>query len=606
MKYLWILVIAYLWCVDGMAQEKQDSTKDPNLITRIKEKEVAQKALHAIVRKPEADTVFNFKSEDAFIPYQGKIIRKINVKSIPFSRTVQDTTKKFQSKVAQIAEGLHTETQERVVRNNLFIKEGQVLNPYRLADNERYLRDLNFIKDSRIFVIQENEDSDSVDLLIMTRDVFSIGASLDPDSPTSVNWLFQEANLLGSGLRIAYSGLYDSDRSPKFGFSNTISQNSLAGTFINGTIGHTVINNARSLGNENESALYLRLERPLFMPYAKWAGGIEFSRNWSDNVFTKPDSLFANYIYSIQDYWAGFTFGENRNLRLGRENRNRKFVAARVLDQHFIRFPGIELSDRDQLIYTNRLLVLTQLTLFKQNFYKTKFVYGFGRTEDVPYGYSVSITAGWERQSGIERPYMGGEVKKSFTNNGNIITLGAQAGGYSRGGDTEDLRVNLTASYFTKVYDMSSLKVRHNLEFGVSRFYNRKIKSQLDINDQNGIQGFKPDSLFGNTRLRLRMQSIFFTNWKLIGFNFAVVPQVDLAFLSRSNQSAVGGKFFQGLSLGLRTRNENLIFNTIELRGFYYPSTVETLDHFGINVNASLRIKYPTTLVRPPETIFDL
>ena len=227
-----------------------------------------------------------------------------------------------------------------MIRNNLFIKEGQALNPYRLADNERYLRDLNFIKDSRIYVIQEDIDDDSVDLLVMTRDVFSLGASLDPNSPTAANWLLQEANLLGTGLRIAYTGLFDSDREPRFGSEYSISQNSINGSFINGTVGYTTINTARSLGNENEKALFLRLNRPLFMPYAKWAGGVELSRNWSSNVFTKSDSLFANYVYSIQDYWGGFTFGEARSTRLNIENRHRRFLSARILDQHYIRQPG--------------------------------------------------------------------------------------------------------------------------------------------------------------------------------------------------------------------------------------------------------------------------
>ncbi|MEQ9592900.1 MAG: hypothetical protein RLN86_09890 [Cyclobacteriaceae bacterium] len=598
-------LICILFSASTQVEAQKDSTRN-GIIDRIKEKEVTGKAIGSITRKPEADTVFNYKSEDAFIPYEGKIIRKITVNQIQFNRLIQDTTKVMKNSLIKIGEGLHTDTKERTVRNNLFIREGQPLNPYRLADNERYIRDLNFIKDARIYVIQEFDDSDSVDLLIMTRDVFSIGVSGVPESTDEFSWLLQEANLLGSGLKIAYSGIFDSDRRPQFGFSNSISQNSIAGTFIDGTIGHTTIDDARSLGNENESALYLRLNRPLFMPYARWAGGVELSRNWSENVFSKPDSSFAKYAYSVQDYWAGFTFGELRSARLGKENRNRRFLSARVLDQHFISQPDIELNPIEELRYSNRLLFLSQLTLFKQNFYKTKYVFGFGRTEDIPYGYSISLTAGWERQAGIERPYAGGDITKSFTNNGNIITLIARAGGYFRNSNLEDTKVDLGAIYFSKVYELSTLKIRHSFEFGVSRFYNRNIKNQLDINGNNGLEGFRSTNLFGDTRLRTRVQSIMFTNWKLIGFNFAIVPQIDLAFLSLSNQSAVEGKFLQGYSLGLRTRNENLIFNTVEVRGYYYPNTVEDLSNYRIRVNANLRIKYPTALVRPPETIFEL
>ncbi len=584
--------------------QRRDSTNN-GIINKLKTTDLTEKAINSIVRKPEADTVFNFKSEYAFIPYEGKIIRSISVQPVHFYKIIQDTTKIFRNKLIQIGESLHTDTRASVIRNNLFIKKNQVLNPYRLADNERYLRDLNFIKDSRIYVIQEDIDDDSVDLLVMTRDVFSLGASLDPNSPTAANWLLQEANLLGTGLRIAYTGLFDSDREPKFGSEYSISQNSINGSFVNGTVGYTTINSARSLGNENEKAMYLRLDRPLFMPYAKWAGGVELSRNWSSNVFAKSDSLFADYAYSIQDYWGGFTFGEARSPRLNTENRQRRFLSARILDQHYIRQPDIILSPRDRLFYANRLLVLAQFTLFKQDFYKTKYIFGFGRTEDVPYGYSISFTSGWEKQVGLTRPYLGGEIQKSFTNNGNIISLDVQLGGYFRNEEAEDMSLKTTASYFSKLYDFKKFKIRHSFEFGYSRFFRRNIKNPLDINNNNGVQGFIADSLAGDSRLRARLQALVFTNWKLLGFNFAVVPQFDFAFLGQRNESPIDGNFFQGYSLGLRTRNENLIFNTVEVRGYFFPTVVENINHFRLNVTASLRIKYPTNLVRAPDTIFN-
>ena len=585
--------------------QRKDSTQNNGLVNRLKETEVTEKAINSILRKPEADSVFNFKSEDAFMPYAGKIIRHINIRPLHFNKIIQDTTKVFRNKLIRIGEGLHSDTRERYIEHNLFIKEGQPLNPYRLADNERFLRDLNFIKDSRIFVVPYDEDADSVDLLVMTRDVFSLGASLDPNSTTSANWLFEEANFLGTGLRFAYTGLYDSDRRPQFGSAYSIRQNSMLGTFVNGTIGYSTIDNARSLGNENESAAYLRLDRPLFMPYTRWAGGVELSRNWSSNVFQKADSVFADYTYRIQDYWAGISFGEERATRLGRENRHRRFLSARVLDQHFTQSPSIELSATDQLLYSNRLLALAQLTLFKQDFYKTKYIYGFGRTEDVPYGYSMSFTAGWERQFGLDRPYVGMEVQKSFTNNGNIITLDGQLGGYKRSNKAEDTNLKLTATYFTKLYEYKKLKIRHFMEIGFNQIYQRNIKAPLNISHENGIQGFRTDSLFGDLRIRTRILAIVFTDWKLLGFNFAVVPQFDFAYLGKQEATPINSNFFQGYSLGLRTRNENLIFNTLELRGFFFPNTVESINQFRVNITANIRIKYPTTLVRAPETIFN-
>lgn len=167
------------------------------------------------------------------------------------------------------------------------------------------------------------------------------------------------------------------------------------------------------------------------------------------------------------------------------------------------------------------------------------------------------------------------------------------------------MSLKFTANYFTKLYDFTAYKVRNSVEVSLGKFFRRSIKNPLDINNENGIQGFRADSLAGDSRLRARFQAIVFTNWKLIGFNFAVVPQLDLAVLAQRNETLFSGSLFQGYSLGLRTRNENLIFNTVEMRGYFFPSTVENVNQYRITISASLRIKYPTTLVRAPDTIFN-
>ena len=101
----------------AIAQKKDSIT---NGVIR-KSAELKEKAINSIVRKPEADSIFNFKSESAFLPYEGKIIRRINIQPIHFNKTVQDTTKVVKNKLIQIGESLHTDTRKKTVRNNLFI-----------------------------------------------------------------------------------------------------------------------------------------------------------------------------------------------------------------------------------------------------------------------------------------------------------------------------------------------------------------------------------------------------------------------------------------------------------------------------------------------------
>ena len=113
------------------AQEKEDTTRH-----KLKDNKTVQRIMGIITQDPGADrATINEKSEKPYLPYAGKIIRKIIVRRIGFNNTVQDTSSNIQTALSRTANSLHAYTREFVVRDNLFVHEGQPLNPYRLADN---------------------------------------------------------------------------------------------------------------------------------------------------------------------------------------------------------------------------------------------------------------------------------------------------------------------------------------------------------------------------------------------------------------------------------------------------------------------------------------
>lgn len=598
-----VFVLSLLLLV--VAATAQDTTRVKK-IDQLKQSKVTKQVVGAISRTPKADTVITIKSEDAFLPYEGKIIRHIHINRIGFDRTVQDTTRRFRSSIARIANRLHNDTKEWVVRENIFLREGKPFNPYRAADNERYLRDLDFILDSKIFVSPISENSDSIDLLVMTRDVFSLGASLSPRGITEHRFRIQEANLGGMGQRLQVAGVYDAERNPSTGYEYLYRKTNLFGSFVNATAGYTEINTGRSVGNENESAYFVRLDRPLFHPFVRWAGAAEISRNWSTNTTRKESSEFAKYEYLIHDAWAGYSFGFKKLPNSLAENRNRRFIAVRAFEERFIKKPE-NISMVDQLTYSNRTTFLGQLTFFKQDFYKTNYVLGFGRTEDVPYGYRLSFTSGWENELNQKRIYTGAELNLSTVNeNGTFYTYSIKLGNYWNKELIEDGLAQFGISRYSRIYFMGKTKIRHQAEINFASQINRGQKRLLDIRDANGIQGFRPDSLQGAQRLYLRTETVLFTPWKLAGFHFAPVTRIDLAYLAKENSALFRKQnFYSGFSAALRARNENLIFNTIEARAYYYPKTVEALQPWRFEFRANLRIKYPTNLITAPATVYD-
>jgi hypothetical protein len=601
----WLGVLIFCFVViDGIAQKKPDK-KDPNWI---RDNKVVKQLLGIITTDPvDQKKALNVKSEDAYLPYAGKIVRKIIVRRVGFESTVLDTTRRFQTFMSNAANALHADTKEFVIRDNLFIKEGKPLNPYRVADNERTLRNLNFVLDSRILVRPVSKRSDSVDLIVITRDVFSLGGNFEPQGVSQYKLGIQEANLFGMGQRIQFNTLYDINRNPNFGFETVYQKINAAGSFVDASVGYSEINTGSSIGNENEKAYYLRLNRALYQPFARWAGGLELSNNQSTNVFKDPDSTFAVYRYSIQDLWAGYSFGHKSLPSNLRENRNRKFVALRAFQQHFQDLPTIDLTEPDRYAYRNRTSILSQLTFFRQDFYKTQYVVGFGRTEDIPYGYRVSFTNGWETEMGYKRLYSGGEFYYTkVRDSGTILTYAVKLASYFQGSRSEDGLLSADFRRFSKVYEKGAYKMRNQTQVGYAVLFNQNIKRGIDIRDVNGILGFSPDSLVGTRRFVVSDEITLFSPSKIFGFKLAPVARIDLAFINnKANYLFSASNFFAGLSVGMLARNENLIFNTIEMRIFYYPRTVERVPHVGFSIGTNIRIKYPTNLVTAPATVFN-
>jgi len=595
-KICGLLYIAFV--TESFAQVKPDSG---SIQSRIK-KDVKD-LVSAISRR--SNQILHERSEESFLKYEGKIVRKINLRRIGFEKTVFDTTRTLTNSISKVANKLHPSTRDYVLRNNLFVKEDKPLNPYRLADNERWLRNLNFILDARIYVQPILSNPDSVDLLIITRDVFSLGGSFETNFPTKYRLGIQDINLYGRGQTVQVGQVLDESRSPKYGYGGFYQISNINGTFIDGAIGYSKLDDGVSIGNENESSFYIRLNRTLYQPFARFAGGAEVSYNNSANVYKKPDSAFAQYKYVVQDYWLGYAFGQKRRSENRKENRNRLLFAIRGYDQYFLQSVNTELTEQDHFTYRNRTTILTQLIFFRQDFYKTQYVLGFGRTEDVPYGYRVSVTYGWERELGNRRPYFGYELYYNKVRpNGSILTYDGKLSTYLQGDHSKDGYFSFDFTQYSKIHQIGKMIVRYQWRSGYAAIFNQSVKRGLDIRDFNGLLGFLPDSLLGFQRVTLGHETTLFTPYKLLGFHLAPTARIDLALIQRSGSLIQSGNFFSGFSLGIRARNENLVFNTIDARLFFYPKTVELVEHFRFNVTTNFRIKYPVTLISKPATVF--
>jgi hypothetical protein len=228
---------------------------------------------------------------------------------------------------------------------------------------------------------------------VITRDVFSLGATIGGSFPTAPEIGIYDANVDGRAQRIQFTALVDQERDPKFGYSIFYRKSSVFGSLVNLDLAYTQLNDGRSYGAETEYTAAVRLSRPLVSPYSRIAGGLEISQNWSQNVYNEPDTSFLKYRYNIFDSWIGYNIGINKEI----SNRNRHFLALRYFDGTYLDQPD-QPEYEEEKKYNSVSGYLGEFSFYRQNFYKTRYVFGFGRTEDIPYGTSMGVTAGYIRE----------------------------------------------------------------------------------------------------------------------------------------------------------------------------------------------------------------
>ncbi len=544
-------------------------------------------------------------AEAAFKPYEGKIVRHIAIVKLDFNHQLLDTSTQIGNAITRLATDLHATTKDWVLRNHLFVREGQPLNAYQVADNERFLRTLSFIQDVRILpapVGPAGVVSDSVDLVVISKDVFSLGADVPFAEFQRVGLRGFDANFLGMGQRLQATVLYDLNRRPHTGFDVSISRSSIGGSFINGGVGFSTINTGRSDGNEDESAGFIRLDKPLISPSDRFAGGLELSINQSNNFFRKPDSLFYDYRYNVADVWGGvnFTFGREAYQR-DRNRRQRVFVGLRYLQNNFT-LPPKQVTGQLDPVYNDRQAVLAAVTLFRLNYYRTNYFYGFGLTEDLPKGHRFTATTGWYRWNQVQRPYLGIDLLRySSTPSGKYFQTFLRAGSFLGKGSPEDAGLLVGTTAYSRLYEPGRHKYRQRISGSFTLLYNPVVSTPLRIDNAYGLPGYGTDSVLGASRASLWSESIMFIDRKYFGFKAAPFVFGGLSVIGPEREIWKKPDVFTGVGAGLRVRNENLIFGTVEARFTWFPKVVRNISPFYIDVAANLRFRYRTNYVQAPQ-----
>ena len=547
------------------------------------------------------------KNEMPFANYRGKIINQIQVNSVSYEIPFNDTMPSGKKIKRALEEALYNSTTNKTMLKNLFFTSGDTLYPYLIADNEKFLRELPFIQDARIIASIDPADTNGVIMQIQWKDIFPIGGSANIGSLQSFNAEISHNNLLGLGDKIQFSALYDFDRRPLAATGFEYIKRNAFGTFLNLTIGLDKIKPAFNSGRREENARYIKGDLPLASPYHSFTGGFEFGKYESNNTYTTRRSYLNiyKYAYGIMDGWMGINIGAGSRVKDNLQTRLRKFISFRAVSKRFSEIPDTANIKYD-IRYSNIDAGLIAFNIFKQEYYHTSFIYGFGRNEDVPEGYSFSMVSGLTQRNTRIRTYIGIDYERDyFTNHKNYTNFILKLGGYLNKGSLEDISFLSAVNYFTTLKKMSNPKwsKRSFVQISATQQFKTILNEPLYLRSEFGIPTFKNDNIQAATRVSCNIESVYYNLVKYYGFSFAPFMFVNSSYIKLIGEAVQKGSIYTALGLGCRTRNENLVFGTIEFKAYYYPRTISTMTPINVSLATGLRFRYNSQLIRKPDFV---
>ena len=515
-----------------------------------------------------------------FDQHNFKVVRRVTITPFDaFGYSLNDSLRQPRNVLEKSGNALHIRTARSRIRQVLLFRPGRPLLPQALAESERLLRQTDEILDARVVVNEATATRDSVDIVVYTTDVFSFTVGYElRGGPGQAIYTLGDQNFLGLGHRLENRYQSGRDLPQTWGYEGNYRIPFRNFVYAEG-----------HYFNEFEShSGGLSVRRDFYSPSARWAGALTADVNNLRVVLPRddapPEGQQPNYrtrSFTSQSLWVGRAF-RLRSYDLGYENPGRLIVASSIAHENHTTnptaTPELPAGSPDDRTST---LVLGSVGYSVRRYYKDKYLFGFGRTEYVPAGTLLSLTAGWENNTVGPRRYFDARIAAAGYSERQGYLFGSVSFGTFqrvRDGGWEQGLLSGQFLYFTRRYRMGNYQSRHLLTSRVTAGFNRYpaevLLSGISSNP-DGVRGFQAAGrILPTSRLLANYEGTVYTPLSLLGFRVAMLAFADMAVVNEriGGGSPFGGSApYTGFGLGLRFRNELTALRTFQILLGYYP-----------------------------------
>lgn len=530
----------------------------------------------------KSDTILNGQVLDEsrlFEPYEGRTIGTI---TIGREQVFDEDGNWFE----RTGNKTHALTRERVIRRDLLFKTGDKLDAQLLVRNKQLLRSRPYISEAWVELVPDPEDSTRVDVIVRTRDSWTISADMRISGENRTMVGLYDANIFGTGNKLTIKTHFNRS---SFKYEGNIVEYDIPNVL--GTFYKAEFSAGRDFSN---SELKLGLRKDFIRPTDYEAGA-----TYTD-IKSKYDlvDLNTSQLVKVRNFniWGGRSYYipsiRSSIFVTGRYGYARHKLRPDVTPDHNPAF-----HNYDNLLFG--------LGLYREKFYSTNMVYGFGSREYLATGYKTELVGGYSWGEFAEQMYLGTHFKM-----GDFTPIGYLMGSASIGsyidlsnGAWHRSAVDLDMRWFSNLLSYRRIRIRQFLSLNYTQGWNRGTGSDevLRFTSTNGLRTLKED-VMGINRMILNTETVFFTPFQPLGFRFAFFGFADIGLLGH-NANPFNNEFCASFGVGLRIKNERLIFSAIQIQLGFSVGKQGWLDSRYFRISNETRLEQYRYIPSYPATV---
>lgn len=477
-----------------------------------------------------------------FQPYHGRRISSIEIERIP----VFDTAGNWFERTGN---NLHVQTRERVIRRDLLFEVGDTLDPQEVVRNMQLLNSRSYISEVAVRIQPDTLNPGEVVVQVLVQDkwTISVDGRWGGDGETMVS-LFDD-NIMGWGTRFNIETNFDRR---DFSYGGNVLQYKIPN--IGGSFYQAEIRGGREF---RESTLELSAGKEFIRP-TDYELGASFIRDKS--VYDGSDP--ANIIYSRikkTSAWGGYS-------HLIGPIRSSIYWVAHFCRTRFEERPEVAFAYNPAYHESDELLL--SLGLYREKHYTTNMIYGYGSREYIGTGYQAQLVGGYHWGEYHNGGYFGAELKGGTFFSWGYFYLGTQLGTYIRPTDGAWFRSMgmVDLKWFSNLLPAGRFHLRQLAKLNYTQGWNRHAGNNetINFNDDYGIRVLG-DVPGGINRCSLNTETVIFTPYQPWGFRVTLFGFADFGLLGKE-ANPFKNNFYSAIGLGVRIKNERLIFGAIQLQ----------------------------------------